>query len=258
MFSAVAFVVWRAGWGRHCSPRSPAGSPRASSSAAGSSIRRPDLQRARRLLLHLPGRVVPVIVLGEAMRAAQRRLEQQQEELSTTNLALESKVEAQSLLAAIVASSDDAIISKTLEGVITSWNKGAEHLFGWTRRGGDRQVDPPDRAAGAARQERADPRSHPPRRARRAARRRAHAQGRLARAHVSVTVSPVHDRHGHIIGASKTARDITTRKAWEDSLVRSEEAQRLLVGIHDATRGLSGSRAGDARDRHARRACTST
>ena len=55
---------------------------------------------------------------------------------------------------------------------------------------------------------------------------------------MSLTVSPVHDRHGHIIGASKTARDITTRKAWEDQLVRSEEAQRLLVGIHDATRGL--------------------
>ena len=54
-----------------------------------------------------------------------------------------------------------------------------------------------------------------------------------------MTISPVHDRHGHIIGASKTARDITLRKAWEDSLVRSEEAQRLLVGIHDATRGLS-------------------
>ena len=45
--------------------------------------------------------------------------------------------------------------------------------------------------------------------------------------------------HGRIIGASKTARDITTRKAWESNLVRSEEAQRLLVGIHDATRGLA-------------------
>ena len=58
------------------------------------------------------------------------------------------------------------------------------------------------------------------------------------RVNVSLTMSPVHDRHGQIIGASKTARDITTRKQWEANLVRSEEAQRLLVGIHDATRGL--------------------
>ena len=44
--------------------------------------------------------------------------------------------------------------------------------------------------------------------------------------HVSVTISPVRDRHGHIIGASKTARDITARKEWEGQLLRSEEALR--------------------------------
>src|SRR4030095_4714944 len=58
------------------------------------------------------------------------------------------------------------------------------------------------------------------------------------RVHVSVTISPVYDRHGHIIGASKTARDVTARREWEAQLKRSEEAQRLLVGLHDATRGL--------------------
>ena len=168
---------------------------------------------------------VPIIVLGEAMRARAARLEARQSELSTTNLALENKVEAQSLLAAIVASSDDAIISKTLDGIITSWNKGAERLFGWTRRRSHRPIDSPDRAAGTARPGTRHPRSPAPRRARRASRRRARAQGRQP-VHISVTISPVRDRHGHIIGASKTARDITARKAWEAQLVRSEEALR--------------------------------
>jgi PAS domain S-box-containing protein len=178
-----------------------------------------------------------VIVLGEAMRSAQRRLEQQRERLSTTNLALENKVEAQSLLAAIVASSDDAIISKTLDGRITSWNKGAERLFGYTAHEAVGKsielIVPPDRRDEEARildrlrhGDRVDHLEVV----------RLRKDGK--RVEVAITISPVHDRHGSIIGASTTARDVTTRKAWEHDLVRSEEAQRLLVGIHDATRGL--------------------
>ncbi len=179
-----------------------------------------------------------VVVLGEAMRAAQRKLEAQQHELSATNLALASKIEAQSLLAAIVASSDDAIISKTLDGVITSWNKGAEKLFGWQA----------DEAIGHPIHLIVPPELHDAERGMLERLRRGDGVHQLdvermrkdgSRVQTLVTISPVHDRHGHIIGASTTARDITLLKAWETTLVRSEEAQRLLVGIHDATRGLS-------------------
>ena len=163
---------------------------------------------------------------------------QQQEELSSSNLTLASEIEAQSLLAAIVASSEDAIISKTLDGVITSWNKGAEKLLGWRAddaigqsihliippelRDSERQIL--ERLRNGERVEQLDVE-------------RMRKDG--SRVHTLVTISPVHDRHGQIIGASTTVRDISTRKAWEESLMRSEEAQRLLVGIHDATRGLS-------------------
>ena len=69
----------------------------------------------------------------------------------------------------------------------------------------------------------------PPRRAGRSPRSRTRAQGRPARERIEVTVSPVHDRHGQIIGASKTARDITARKAWEAD-------SRECAGLRDARR----------------------
>ena len=238
MFSAVAFVVWYGGWG-------PAlFTTIAGFFAAGYVFRGgvgfigPGLAMAD--IIGLFVYVLTngsVILLGEAMRAAQRRLQEQQEQLSSTNLALENKVEAQSLLAAIVASSDDAIISQTLDGLITSWNKGAEKLFGYSAHeaigksihlivppeGREQVMQGLDRMRHGERVDHLEVE-------------RICKDGR--RVNVSLTMSPVHDRHGQIIGASKTARDITTRKQWEANLVRSEEAQRLLVGIHDATRGL--------------------
>ena len=236
MFSAVAFVVWYGGWG-------PALFTAIAGWYAAGLVFRGEFGfapgfssgEAVSLAVYLLSNI-SVIVLGEAMRAAQRRLEHQQQALSSTNLALETKVEAQSLLAAIVASSDDAIVSKTLDGRITSWNKGAERLFGYTAHeaigksihlivppeGRDQVTAILDRIRHGERVQHLDVI-------------RIRKDG--ARVSVSLTVSPVHDRHGQVIGASKTARDITTRKAWEEQLVRSEEAQRLLIGIHDATRG---------------------
>ena len=238
MFSAVAFVVWYGGW-------APAlVTALVGWFAAGWFFRDGvgyfgptfGFNEAVSLVVYMLSNV-SVVVLGEAMRAAQRRLEVQQQKLATTNLALENKVEAQSLLAAIVASSDDAIISQTLDGRITSWNKGAERLFGYTPQeaigksihlivppeGREQITEVLDRIRHGERVDHLEVT-------------RVCKNG--APVSVSLTLSPVHDRHGHIIGASKTARDITTRKAWEANLVRSEEAQRVLVGIHDGTRGL--------------------
>ena len=237
MFTAIAFVVWKAGW-------APALATAMGGWLAVNIVFRGGLGYFGGLTLNeLVGFItyliatVPIIVLGESMHRARRALEMRQEELSTTNLALENKVEAQSLLAAIVASSEDAIISKTLDGVITSWNKGAERLFGWRA----------DEAIGKSIQLIVPPElRHQEQdildRLRRGERIEHWDVERVckdgSRLTVSIMISPVRDRHGYTIGASKTARDITTRKAWEDSLKRSEEAQRLLVGIHDATRGI--------------------
>jgi PAS domain S-box-containing protein len=238
MFSAVAFVVWYGGWGPALFTAVAGWFAAGYFFRGGQGFVGPTFgfNEAVALAVYLFSNI-SVIVLGEAMRAAQRRLEHQQQHLSTTNLALENKVEAQSLLAAIVASSEDAIVSKTLEGRITSWNKGAERLFGYAAHeaigksihlivppeGREQVSEILDRIRHGERVDHLDVV-------------RIRKDG--TRINVSLTVSPVHDRHGQVIGASKTARDITTRKAWEDHLVRSEEAQRLLIGIHDATRGL--------------------
>ncbi|MEO7156786.1 MAG: PAS domain S-box protein [Vicinamibacterales bacterium] len=237
MFTAVAFVVWRVGAG-------PAVFTAIAGWFASSFVLRGGINYFGGLtvpefvgfLVYLLA-TLPIIVLGHSMRTAQRALEDRHAELFATNRELEDKVEAQSLLAAIVASSADAIISKTLDGVITSWNKGAEALFGWRNDEAvgqsihllvppelrDQERDILDRLRRGDRIQHLDVE-------------RLRKDG--SRVHVSVTISPVRDRHDHIIGASKTARDITSRKTWEQYLMRGEENQRLLVGIHDATRGL--------------------
>ena len=238
MFSAVAFVVWYGGWGPALFTTiggwfAAGWVFRGAQGFFGAGIEFGDVVG---LVVYTLSNV-SVIVLGEAMRAAQRRLLEQQDRLSSTNLALETKVEAQSLLAAIVASSDDAIISQTLDGRITSWNKGAEKLFGYTAQEAVGKsihlIVPPE---GREQVTQSLERMRHGERVDHLEVERVCKNGRHVS--VSLTMSPVHDRHGQIIGASKTARDVTTRKQWEANLVRSEEAQRLLVGIHDATRGL--------------------
>lgn len=132
------------------------------------------------------------------------------------------------LLSAIVMSSDDAIISKNLNGVIRSWNEGAQRLFGYAADEAiGRTVEmlfPPGRENEEA---------HIIQRIRAGERVenfdtvRMHKDGRLI--DVSLTISPIRTPEGAVIGASKIARDITGRKRMEARLKRSEEEFRSMA-----------------------------
>ena len=120
--------------------------------------------------------------------------------------------ETQALLAAIIEASDDAIISKTLDGTISSWNAGAERMFGYAAPEAVGKpigiIIPPERL---------DEDREILERLRRGARSEHHYEtvgrakdGRIL--DISLTISPVNDASGRIIGASKIARDVTERK----------------------------------------------
>lgn len=136
------------------------------------------------------------------------------------------------LLASIVDSSDDAIISKTLEGIITSWNAGAERLFGYTAKEAIGQhismIIPRDRLEEETR-----------------ILARLNQGGKIdhfdtirvrkdgTTLDISLSISPVRDAAGKIIGASKIARDISGRKRIERELHESEERFRTLADALD-------------------------
>jgi PAS domain S-box-containing protein len=125
--------------------------------------------------------------------------------------------ETRSLLAAIVSASDDAIVSKTLEGIILSWNQGAERLFGYSRaeavgRSIDLIIPPalrPEERQILQRIRQGDRIDH-------FETVRVTKDGR--RLDISLTVSPLRDESGRVIGASKVARDITERKQMDEAL----------------------------------------
>jgi PAS domain S-box-containing protein len=149
------------------------------------------------------------------------RWRQSSEDLKVEIDARQQAEATNALLAAIVACSDDAIISKTPEGLITTWNAGAEHIFGYTAAAAIGQpisiIIPPEkmeeeegllqglRAGIVVRQFQTT-------------RRRQDGQT----VHASLTISPLRDAQGHIVGASDISRDI-------GELLRAQEKFRLVV-----------------------------
>lgn len=138
-----------------------------------------------------------------------------------------------SLLAAIVDSSDDAIVSKNLNGIITSWNKSAERMFGYSAK----------EAIGASitliiPRDRWDEEKTIIRQVKRGKRVdhfetiRVRKDGSLLS--VSVTISPVKDASGRVVGASKVARDISARVVNEQALADRVRQQRALFHLADA------------------------
>ncbi|HZS45791.1 MAG TPA: PAS domain S-box protein [Blastocatellia bacterium] len=162
--------------------------------------------------------------------------EKELEKLRLQVTKLEQAELAQHWLTAIIESAEDAIISKTLDGVITSWNKGAEQIFGYTPEEAigkpvtilipdDHQDEEPVILARIRNGERIEHYETIRRRK----------DGRLI--NISLTVSPIKDRNGKITGASKIARDITARKQAETALQQKEQElrdfiERAAVGLH--------------------------
>jgi PAS domain S-box-containing protein len=147
-------------------------------------------------------------------------------------------------VAAIVESSDDAIVSKNLDGIITSWNRGAERVFGYTAGEAigqpitivipeDRQSEERDILTRIRRGERIE-----------------HFETVRQRKHgsfiaVSLTVSPVKNAEGRIVGASKIARDITEQKRNQEQIAtlarEAEHRSKNLLANVQATVNLSQS-----------------
>ncbi|PRY50337.1 PAS domain S-box-containing protein [Arcticibacter pallidicorallinus] len=168
--------------------------------------------------------------------------------------------EKQAMLAAIIESSDDAILSKTLDGFITSWNKGAELIFGYTE-----EEIIGEHISFLIPKERLSEEDNIISKIKRGIKVEHLETVRIGKGGrkiaVSLTISPVKDKDGNIIGASKIARDITKNKEAERAIKRhatdlavlntigkaiSEglEAEMILQKVTDATTQLTGAEFG--------------
>ena len=196
----------------------------------------------RRLSREMRERENTQIAIRNLNEGLERKVADRTEELARTVDALTAEVNVRGAqevdlrrLAAIVESSDDAIIAITLNGIVTDWNPGAERMLGYQRSEMIGQpisrIIPPDRLGEPNR-----------------SLQRLIAGGQVDRhetvrvrkdgshIHVSVTVSPLRDMQGKIVGDSAIFRDISERKTIEDALRRSEAGFRSLV--HNAPYGI--------------------
>src|SRR6185436_1815867 len=134
------------------------------------------------------------------------------------------------VLSSIIESSDDAIVSKDLDGIVTSWNRGAERMFGWLAEDmvgrSIRTIIPPDRQseeddvlARVRGGERVDHFETV----------RMRRDGSLV--DISLTVSPIRDASGRVVGASKIARDISARKTAEAMVERNLRLRDEFISL---------------------------
>ncbi len=174
-------------------------------------------------------RPIRVAALVSAVRSA-LRARQRQYQIRDHLAERDRDMQAMALLAAIVASSDDAIVSKTLTGKILSWNAGAERLFGYSAA---EAIGQPITMLIPA--ERHDEESALLGRLSRGERIEHFETVRVAkdgrRIDVSLTVSPVRNTSGEIVGASKVARDITERKEAEAALREADRRKNEFLAI---------------------------
>jgi PAS domain S-box-containing protein len=157
-----------------------------------------------------------LMATNEELAESQHQLQQMVDELRQADM-------RSAKLAAIVESSDDAIIGKDLNGVVTAWNQGAQKIFGYTEEEvvgypilklipEDLQHEEPGILARLRKGEKIDHYETV----------RRTAEGRLI--DVSLTISPIHDKEGKVIGVSKIARDISEQK-------RDEQRKNDFIGM---------------------------
>ncbi len=182
-----------------------------------------------------------LLSMNEELQSANEELQTSKEEVQSANDELHRKIEESDRVnaelrqahqeraeyAAIVASSDDAIIGKTLDGVITSWNSAAEHIFGYSAAEIIGQsilrIVPPELHEEEGRILQKLRRGE---RVEHLETQRLTKSGRIIQ--ISLTSSPIRDAEGFIIGASKIARDITVQTA-------TARASLLLAAVVDSS-----------------------
>jgi PAS domain S-box-containing protein len=181
------------------------------------------------------------VMLERKEKAAQMQFKKQQAkalELEADITERRKMEESLRRLAEIVESSDDAIISKSSDGTILSWNRGAEHLYGYSAKEiigkpistlmpANKKNDFPKIMQALQKGKRVDHYET----------QRMSKDGRII--DVAITVSPIKDENGKIIGASKIARDITEKKQYEENLKFLSEASRILASSLDYQKTLN-------------------
>ncbi len=170
-----------------------------------------------RIIIHRHDKEIAAVVSLEDLQFLESAKNKGQEEITKSLFQL----------AAIVESSDDAIIGKTLDGIITSWNPGAERLYGYSSKeviGKSIALLIPENLPDEVPQilEKISQGEH----VNHYETIRVSKEGK--KLHISLTISPIRDTQGVIIGVSTIARDITERKKAEEELKTSREELRTL------------------------------